>query len=221
MPTSTSPGNGRSSGLTGRPRRHEGTSALEKAVLETTERMLATESLHDIRVHRIIEEAGVSRASFYFYFKSKEAVVAALLAQVMDEHFSAVHTWLAPGDDPRTALRESLRAGAEVWHRHRPVLRAVAERWYGIPELQDLWRKAMERLIIALARGIDQQRSEGLAPPGRDSRELAAALVWGGERVYYVASLQLDPSLSTEDTSADILYDIWAAAIYGAAPRNT
>lgn len=220
MPTSTSSDHGRVAGTAGRPRQHEGTSAPELAILDATERMLAAESLPDIRVHRILEEAGVSRASFYFYFKSKEAVVAALLTRVMDEHFSAVHTWLAPGDDPRAALRESLRAGADVWRRHRPVLNAVAERWYGIPELQDLWRTAMERLIVALARGIDQQRSAGLATPGRDSRELAAALVWGGERVYYVASLGAEAALNSENTAAEILHDIWVAAIYG-APRPT
>jgi hypothetical protein len=57
-----------------------------------------------------------------------------------------------------------------------------------------------------------------LAPPGRDSRELAAALVWGGERVYYVAVLGADTSLPSEHSGAEILYDIWSAAIYGPTP---
>ncbi|WP_245906005.1 TetR/AcrR family transcriptional regulator [Mycolicibacterium palauense] len=172
-------------------------------------------------MHRILEVASVSRASFYFYFQSKEAVVAALLARVVDEHFTAVHTWLTGGDDPRAGLHESLLAGARVWSRHRAVLKAVAERWHGTPELQDMWREAMQRLIVALQRGIDQQRKAGLAPPGRDSRELAAALIWGGERTFYISSLGLDPGLPSEHAAAEILYDIWSAAIYGRLGTTT
>jgi TetR/AcrR family transcriptional regulator, ethionamide resistance regulator len=204
----------------GRPRQHTGTSAPELAILDATEAMLATGTLHDIRVHRILEAASVSRASFYFYFQSKEAVVAALLARVIDEHFQAVHTWLSAHDDPRAGLRKSLIAGAQVWSRHRSILKAVAESWHGVPELQEMWREAMQRLIVALQRGIDQQRSAGLAPLGRDSRELAAALIWGGERTFYIASLELDPGLRSEYEAAEILYDIWSAAIYGGSDAS-
>lgn len=217
MPGSTR-GVGRTTAPHGRPRAHDGSSSPEQAILDATERLLGSESLQDLRVHRILDEAGVSRASFYFYFKSKEVVLAALLARVIEEHLDAVHTWLTGGADPREGLRRSLHAGAAVWARHRAVLRAVVEHWAAYPELDELWRSAMQRLIVALAKGIDAQRAVGVAPPGRDSAELAAALVWGGERTYYVASLGSDPALGDEMHAADILYDVWVAAIYGGPP---
>src|SRR4051794_20816602 len=91
-----------------RPRGHRGSSDAEATIFAATERLLATVPLHDVTVADIIREAGVSRATFYFYFSSKFAVVAALLASVMNEIFESVRVEREPGDDPETALRKGL-----------------------------------------------------------------------------------------------------------------
>ena len=48
-------------------------------IFEATESLLADVPLHDLSVAQIIERAGVSRATFYFYCSSKFAVVEGLL----------------------------------------------------------------------------------------------------------------------------------------------
>jgi AcrR family transcriptional regulator len=77
-----------------RPRAHGGASETERAIFEATERLLADVPLHDLSVAQIISAAGVSRATFYFYFSSKFAVVTGLLAQVMDEVFEVVQPFI-------------------------------------------------------------------------------------------------------------------------------
>ena len=64
-----------------RPRVHGGNSDTEQAIFAATEELLEQVPLQDLSVAQIIERAGVSRATFYFYFSSKYAVVTGLLAQ--------------------------------------------------------------------------------------------------------------------------------------------
>src|SRR6202012_200511 len=51
----------------------------ELAILTTAERLLEERSFADISVDALAKGAGLSRPTFYFYFKSKEAVLLSLL----------------------------------------------------------------------------------------------------------------------------------------------
>src|SRR5947209_16008932 len=93
------------------------------AILTATERLLADVQLHRLSVAQIIKAANISRATFYFYFDSKFAVVAALIEQVIDEIFDVSRqtpigrTSKLP---PEVALEQRIRASAAVWRAHRP-----------------------------------------------------------------------------------------------------
>src|SRR6516225_471770 len=123
-----------------RPRAHTGDSHTEVAIFEATERLLGHVRLQDLSVAQIVERAGVSRATFYFYFSSKYAVVAGLLARVMDDIYSVMQPFVRRTEDSRAedVLRESLQAAARVWALHRALLRGVMENWHAVPELQKL-----------------------------------------------------------------------------------
>ena len=56
----------------------------------------------------------------------------------------------------------------------------------------------------------------GIAPPGTDSRELTAVLLWATERSLYVAGLDAGSPLPSEERSVPALYAVWRGAIYGA-----
>src|SRR5919204_2167621 len=73
-----------------RPRSHQGTTDAETTIFAATERLLSEVPLHDISVADIISEAQISRATFYFYFSSKYAVVTGLIAAVMEEVAQAI-----------------------------------------------------------------------------------------------------------------------------------
>src|ERR1700757_1430011 len=132
-----------------RPRAHAGSSATEQAVFTATEELLDEVPLQDLSVAQIISRAGVSRATFYFYFSSKYAVVSGLLARVMDEIYDVMQPFVRrQGSGSAVAvepLRESLTAAAEVWCAHRAPLRAVMEHWHAVPELRTLWLDVVKR----------------------------------------------------------------------------
>jgi TetR/AcrR family transcriptional regulator, ethionamide resistance regulator len=212
-----------------RPRTHGGGSDAERSIFQATEQLLAEVPLHELSVAQIISAAGVSRATFYFYFSSKFAVVTGLLAQIMDEIFQVVQPFVsrADGQDPESALRQSLQDSTKLWAAHRPALGAVMEHWHAVPELRVLWLGVVQRFAAAVAAEIDREREEGLAPPGPDSRHIAAALIWSTERCLYVAGLGVDENIPREEDLVEPLLALWLGGVYGgraeapAKPRRT
>ena len=81
---------------------HDGSSVAETAIFDATEKLLAEYSLRDLSVAQIIAEAGLSRATFYFYFGSKFSVAASLLGRITDETFELVQPYVS-GDADRAA----------------------------------------------------------------------------------------------------------------------
>jgi AcrR family transcriptional regulator len=198
-----------------RSRRPEGEA--RDALLAAAERLLAERLLAEITVGDLLEAAGVSRASFYFYFASKHDVVIALAERVVDEIALAARPWLERGDlAPGEALRAALEGSLDVWRRHGPVLRAVAESWHASPELGDLWGALTARFTAAAREQVERDRAAGIAVAGGpDAAALAAALIWMNERVLYLWATGAEPALGDPETVVDTLTAIWLRAVYG------
>lgn len=192
---------------------------IEQAVCEATERLLATRSLAELSVAEILRAAGVSRGSFYFYFPSKHAVLAALVTRVNDDVFAATQTWLhrAPDEPLDRALRAAMRAALDDWRLHAPVMRAVAESWHDDPDLEAAWRSLMGRFTNASAEQIDREREAGVAPPGIDAHALGAMLTWMTERALYLAISGEEPEIGDEQL-VETLTHVWLRAVYAGAP---
>jgi AcrR family transcriptional regulator len=204
-----------------RPRAHGGTSDTEIAIFDATERLLAEIPLHDLSVAQIIAAAGISRATFYFYFSSKFAVVSGLLARVMQEIFTVVSpfTMRDDGIPPETALEQSLSAAIALWASHRPALRAVHEHWNTTDELRTLWLGVVDRFTEAIAVELERERSSGLTTVGADSRQIAASLLWSTQSVLYAAGLGIDPNLPDEQSALAPLMALWGGALYSSTAR--
>jgi AcrR family transcriptional regulator len=192
------------------------------AILLATERLLADTPLHDISVARIMEEAQVSRATFYSYFESKFEVVAALLEQVMEEMYDLVRPFVlrGQGDEREQVIREMLVQTTGLWCRHRVVFRASHEHWHAVPELRALWLRVTERFTDALALELDREIGLGSVVAGIDTRQRAAALLWASEQLLYVAGTGADGDLPNEEAILETLLAMWIGTLYGAAPRG-
>ena len=185
------------------------------AVLSAGERLLADRSLDEVTVGDLAAEAGVSRASFYFYFESKQAVLAALLESVLAEVSVAASPWLERDRlDPAQALREAVGGSVAVWRRHGAVLRAAVESSRSVPEIGELWRTEIGKFIDAAAGQIERDRAAGAAPPDDlDPHALAASLIWMNERTFYVMSME-DPA--GDEQLIETIAAVWLRAVYRA-----
>jgi len=191
-------------------------SAIEQGIFEATEELLAEISLEELKVSDILERADVSRTTFYRYFTSKHQVVSAMLQALQAELVDVMRPWFGRGDrDPADAIRDAMEAVAEVWARHRPVLRASSEHWHAEAEIGERWVAMMDRFTSDISKQIDRERRAKVAPPGVSSRQLALHLTWGSERMLYLAGFGMcGPKL--EQDAVDAIVATWLGTIYHA-----
>ena len=99
-----------------RPRQNDRSSQVEQEIFRATERLLDKHNARDVSVALILEESGISRATFYHYFSSKWEVVNFMAGSVMAEIYERIQQFVGGDDLPREeALRRSIVEGCEVW----------------------------------------------------------------------------------------------------------
>jgi AcrR family transcriptional regulator len=187
--------------------------ATEASIMAATERLLATTPLGKLSVTDIVREAKISRGTFYFWFSSKFAVVIALLAESMDEMYEASLPIMShpDGESYDEALRTGVQAAAEVWERHRFVLRAAVQHWHNDADIRTVLFELVDWQSTALAEVIERGRAEGAIAPGPPAKELAATLIWSSQYCLYIAGLQDDRA--AHDTTTDTLSWLWTKAL--------
>lgn len=192
-------------------------SSVELAVFTATESLLQTIPVADLTVAQILGRADISRTTFYHYFSSKHAVVSAMLEALQAELVDVMQPWFARGDRAASAaVRDAIVAVADVWARHRPILRASTENWHAEPEIGRPWVAMMDRFTTDIAAQIERERAAGTAPAGVAAEDLARTLVWGSERMLYLAGFGIHGE-RREHEAVDALIAMWIGTIYHGA----
>lgn len=149
-------------------------SEARERLLATASRIFYADGIHAVGVDRVIAEAGVTRATFYRHFPSKEDLVVAYLERedaALRGMFSAAAEHI---DDPR-AMLEAIIDGiaADIEHGHTrgcPFINASAE--YPDPE------SAVRRTVRAHRDWFAGTLAAALAAAGRtDAEDRARGLV--------------------------------------------
>lgn len=128
----------------------------ESAILQAAETVFSQKGFFGTTVAEIVERAGVSRGTFYLYFKNRDEVFSAILARVVGEMFmlSASHQ----SGSPQERLEGANRAYLEIFRRHREFMRSVIQVATFDTEvaetLNTLRGKFIERVRNHLERGL-------------------------------------------------------------------
>jgi AcrR family transcriptional regulator len=180
-------------------------------ILDATRALLIDRRFDELAVADILEAAGISRGSFYFYFESKQDVLAALVRRAVEEGHAAARPWLGHDeeDERYATVRHGISEGARLWRDQAPVLRAIVENWRSDPQLTELWLEQMNGYTAVTQVRIDQDQAAGDV----DSHALAASLTWLGERLYYLAAAGVPP-FDDEEALVDVLTHIWMKTLY-------
>ena len=80
-------------------------SAARERLLDTAARIFYAEGINTVGVNRIVEEAGVTLATFYRHFPSKQHLVLAYLQRVHDDFDTRAAAAQAAAEDPGDVLR--------------------------------------------------------------------------------------------------------------------
>ncbi|MCV7258886.1 TetR/AcrR family transcriptional regulator [Mycobacterium shimoidei] len=189
----------------------------EQAILATAERLLDERSFADISVDDLAKGAGLSRPTFYFYFKSKEAVLLSLLEPLIarvDSEFDGAIQRLP--EDPRRVWRNGIKAFFTAFSSHRAMARAGTEALATSSEFRAVWSGFMQKWIDQTAAMISAERARGAAPDTIPATDLATSLNQMNERTM-MATLSAETPALVEDHVVDTLTHIWVTSIYGEA----
>lgn len=187
---------------------------LRERILSATRELLRQHRFESLSVADILTAAEISRASFYFYFPSKQAVLGELVRDAVAQGQQAAQPWIDARQDPVEALRAGVRGGARLWHANAGVLMAIVENWGANDDLRALWLEQMNLFTEAAAARIqtDPQARQRLADT--DIQAVAASLTWLGERLYYLAAAGIPP-FDDEQILTQTLTNAWTTTLYG------
>lgn len=177
--------------------------------MDAAERQLSEGGAERITVETIATAAGITRGALYFYFGSKNDVLAALV----DRTAAAVVAGIEGADhsaaeDPREALRQGIFQTARSWAEHGAVMRAAVELSPSVPQIDACWQAA-----IAAAGSATRPALVRAGVPDDDgplgARAISTAMASMTERCFYRASKD---GTSLAD-AAQTLTHLWLAIL--------
>ncbi len=165
----------------------------------------------ELSVDELMRETGMGRTIFYRHFDDLADLLRRASREAIDELFDAQRRLghARPDDEPE-ALGRALRAAVTVYHRHGPLLRAVAEAAAGDEEIARDYaalRRRFDDFVEKSLRGL----AELAATPLADVAETARALNLMNES-YLLDAFGREPRVSPE-TAVQTLAEIGDAVI--------
>ncbi|MCL3859752.1 TetR/AcrR family transcriptional regulator [Actinotalea sp. K2] len=132
--------------VVGRPTRHGGQAEAARRILEVAAPLFYGHGIRAVSADLVIEAAGVTKATFYRHFPTKDELVVAYLSAVSEAEQRELGRWRAASPDrPGEVLERYARAlGAQACgaaFRGCPFLNAMAE----YPEVEHPVQVAVER----------------------------------------------------------------------------
>ncbi|MEV0674793.1 TetR/AcrR family transcriptional regulator [Mycobacterium sp. NPDC050441] len=206
---------GSSSDSTGRPqaRRSRGDRQRE-AIVTAVRELLQEHSFADLSVSTISERAGVARSGFYFYFDSKYAVLAVIVAEAMEELDALTHNFAPRESDesPADFAKRMVGSAAAVFATNDPIMSACTVAQNTDAQIRELMND-FEDVVIAKIVGLVEQ-DRGARPISDDIPALVRMLT-----STTALTLAHDPAFigrgEDPERARDVLERLWLNALWG------
>ena len=200
------------SGTVRRRRRPE---EAEREILDAAEELLREARFNALTVDELMSRTGLSRASFYVYFRDRHHLIMRLTDRIGGELYGMSERWMRGSGDPVEDARAAVEGVTAVYAEHGPVLRAIAEAAATDRDVESIYHDLIERFVAGTATRIEEEIAAGRIKPV-NPRETARALVWMNER-YLLETLGRLPQ-EPVDRVVETLWMIWVRALYLEVP---
>ncbi len=196
-------------------RRRRSPEEARSEILRATERFLRERPFRELTVDEVMVGTGLSRPSFYVYFRDRHALLLCLVEEMGAELFAQANHWLKGTGEPVADARAALDGVAGVYREHGLTLRAIADAASLDPQVEAVYGGLVERFVTATGEHITEEMGAGRMEPV-DPLETARALVWMTER-YLLDRLGVrDPAPMPR--VVETLLTIWVRALYSDSP---
>jgi AcrR family transcriptional regulator len=200
---------------TGAARRRRRPEEAEREILDAAEELLREARFSALTVDELMSRTGLSRASFYVYFRDRHHLIMRLTDRIGGELFEMSERWLRGSGDPVEDARAAIEGVTTVYAQHGPVLRAIAEAASHDQEVESIYHDLIERFVVATATRIEDEITRGRIKP-LNPRETSRTLVWMNER-YLLETLGRIPQ-EPVDRVVEALWMVWVRALYLQTP---
>jgi len=160
-------------------------------------------------IAEITRRAGVSRATFYVYFASKEQVFAVLAEQVRDRFLRAQDLSGIDRDDVDAVLRRTIATTLEATVEHLALMTVLNHQAVADPEIRALWRQIQREAVHRTATYVSQQAKAGHVSPVADPEALGNMGAGMNDRY---APLVAAGETTVED-AVEEMHRIWMACL--------
>jgi len=187
----------------------------EQALIDAARAVFRDKSIGQVTIDELAGAAGIARSGFYFYFESKQALLAALVDQRLAEADLEMAEWLASDGLDRAALRRGLAAGLARWKVDGRWLREAFITPDPGPEVRHVRDRLIDEGCSLFSKRIERDARAGgtvAGPPGLIAK-LAVHL-----RSITFADVYANPGSYDEDELLDTLTDAILRLVYGTTP---
>ncbi|MFC3501615.1 TetR/AcrR family transcriptional regulator [Micromonospora krabiensis] len=187
----------------------------ERALLDAARELLRHKPLAQLTIDEVAAAAGITRSGFYFYFESKQALLAQLYAETLGASEQEMIEWVESEDLDRAALRRGLARGLRRW---KTDGRWLAEAFLNPdpgPEVLAVREKIIGSGCTVISRRIERD--------ARADRTVAVdpkllSLMAVNLRLTMFAQAYTHPEEQSDDELLDALTDATLRLLYGVLP---
>lgn len=181
--------------------------ATEQRILDGTTRLLdAGASLAGLSVNRIVEESGVSRATFYLHFTDKRGLVNRLAERELTAFEVLTSTFVARPDAGRDELAQVSREMVAMWRAHAGVLSSLIELSEYDAESREAWQAVIGAVAVQINTALTDRRPDLSAAEAKSASEVIA---WAGERSLHQMLGRDSTDQRAEEVAAALTEVIW------------
>jgi TetR/AcrR family transcriptional regulator, ethionamide resistance regulator len=194
-------------------RRRRKPEAAESEILNAAEQFLREHPLRDMTIDDIMSRTGLSRPSFYEYFRDRNQLIIKLAERLGAQNAAIAEKWIRSdraADDLRPVTEQTV--GLAVTHGH--LLRALADAANGDREVEATYRQEMQAAVDRTAQRIRGDAGRGLVNlDGLDAKHLATALIHMNS-AYIIETMGRRPQADPK-VVAETLIAIWTRVLFG------
>jgi AcrR family transcriptional regulator len=187
-----------------------------QAILRAVRELLQERPFAELSVSTISLRAGVARSGFYFYFNSKYAVLAQIIAEATEELEELTHYFAPrqPGESPEQFAKRMVGSAAAVCGHNDPVVTACNAARHTDIEIRDIVEEQLEVVLRQLVAIVEAEMRAGTANPISDDIPTLVRTLAGTTAL----TLTGDPILAGRDGDVDrrvrVLEQLWLNSLW-------
>ena len=188
-----------------------------QAIMAAVRELLQETPIDELSVSTISLRAGVARSGFYFYFDSKYAVLAQIMAEAAEE-FEELTQYFAPrqpGESPEQFAQRMVGSAAAVYAHNDPVMEACNVARHTDIEIREILDRQFEGVLHQIVGIVEAEMKAGTAHPISDDIPTLVRTLAGATALVLTG----DPILAGRDHDLErrvrVLEQLWLNALWG------